>query len=570
VANVVQDRLAGSSSEAVAAPLGALVKSIHLALDVDNAGGAARAARNAEALLASSGLLTTAQESIRARNLCGWAYMASGYFPGAAAALTKGLQEADLAGDVAMRTRASVNLGVLAGLCGQFEAAREACAAGRAAFASLRLPEAAVARFNTAWLWIMEADAAAIRREDVASAAALLKANGTAEQFLAEAASYLAQGTRIAPAACEADLMASLWLRMGRVDQARKQFERALRDEAPGARARPTLCVVEAELALGEQRPDAAVSLLQTPQPPTLAWRAVPMRLQLRRLEALAQAHTALEQHEKAVLCTREHLRLVLQCQQQQLLALPMLGLGASRAHGVREENLTYMIHDVRAPLGCIIATLRDNDNPNRAEVAAAVADRTLARIDGLLQHLRLDTLLGMGREVFDLGSVADDACEELSLRASNAGSQLEREIDFNGGLLVRGYRDALLRAVVNLLDNALNASPVFGRVVLRCRREGDAVVVTVRDQGKGMPATARATLSGLSSPAGVHANPLLSSGFGLRYVARVARMHDARLDVQVGDEGSTVALLVPSASPLTPAVGLNHAKLGGTATQSG
>jgi signal transduction histidine kinase len=53
----------------------------------------------------------------------------------------------------------------------------------------------------------------------------------------------------------------------------------------------------------------------------------------------------------------------------------------------------------------------------------------------------------------------------------------------------VRGYTEDLKHLFVNLLINARDAMPDGGHIFVRARREGSAVVVTVEDEGHGIPA---------------------------------------------------------------------------------
>jgi two-component system, OmpR family, sensor histidine kinase ChvG len=55
--------------------------------------------------------------------------------------------------------------------------------------------------------------------------------------------------------------------------------------------------------------------------------------------------------------------------------------------------------------------------------------------------------------------------------------------------LPVLGNEDQLVRVFRNLLDNAISFSPSGGTIIIRARRIGEMVRVTVEDQGPGIPA---------------------------------------------------------------------------------
>ncbi len=56
--------------------------------------------------------------------------------------------------------------------------------------------------------------------------------------------------------------------------------------------------------------------------------------------------------------------------------------------------------------------------------------------------------------------------------------------------LQARAHRELLLRAVANLLRNALRYAAEGGPIILKAWREGDLVVLSVADQGSGVPET--------------------------------------------------------------------------------
>jgi signal transduction histidine kinase len=499
--------------------------------------GAAQLARRALGALDGS---TPASVVAKQRSACGAALMLAGDLEEAAKALTAALHDAELALDTTLRARIHVNIGLLAGLCGRYESARRACAAGRAAFASAGAwYERGL--INTAWLWLLEADAAAERGDAARAAECVGRAEQTAEQHRREAAAAATAGTSgaVPSAWCEADLRISVLLRLHRVAQARACWERVRFAGQTAQTDRADACLLHAEIALAEGRPEEAVRALSR----AFAWDRIALLWRLRRLQALAQAHAALDQHAEAVVALTDNLRLTRMQARQQALALPLIEASMSTARSAREESLAYMVHDVRVPLGRIIATLRAGPSRRKVEEAAGVAERTLGRIDALMQHLRLDTLAAASVKPFDLGDVADDACEEMVLIALRAGCALDREVDFTASLRVVGHRDAMLRAAVNLIDNAIKASRPGGRVRVRCSRRGSAVALSVADDGPGLPAHAQALLAPSACTAA--ASPLLAGGFGLRYVARVLRMHDARVELSVGSRGSCITLLL-------------------------
>lgn len=102
--------------------------------------------------------------------------------------------------------------------------------------------------------------------------------------------------------------------------------------------------------------------------------------------------------------------------------------------------------------------------------------------------------------------------------------------------------RDRIQEAVINLLGNAIQASPPGGRVVLELGVRDGQAVVSVRDQGPGVPPERREDIL----------NPFFTTkkdgnGLGLPIVRKIAEAHGGSLEV--GDNrprGAVFSLVLP------------------------
>ena len=101
-----------------------------------------------------------------------------------------------------------------------------------------------------------------------------------------------------------------------------------------------------------------------------------------------------------------------------------------------------------------------------------------------------------------------------------------------------------LQQAVFNLLDNAAEVSP--GRIDIDLARAGDALVLTVRDEGAGF---AGEQLANLGKPYN-SSKPDLGRGLGLFLVGNVARKLGGTLVARNRpDRGAEVVLSLPLAA---------------------
>ena len=141
-----------------------------------------------------------------------------------------------------------------------------------------------------------------------------------------------------------------------------------------------------------------------------------------------------------------------------------------------------------------LLADLRSN-----AEKIEAHGKRADAIVRSMMAHARS----GGARRTVDLNALAEEtaALALHGLRARQPVTEVDVDLDLSGAVgQVEAVPDDLVRVLVNLLDNAFDAIRERGAtddgyvptVSLSTRREGDAVVVRVADNGTGMPAEVR------------------------------------------------------------------------------
>jgi two-component system OmpR family sensor kinase len=148
--------------------------------------------------------------------------------------------------------------------------------------------------------------------------------------------------------------------------------------------------------------------------------------------------------------------------------------------------------HDLRTPITIVrgqIEVLARNPNPSREEVdrvAASVGDavRRMERlVDDLLILARSESRGELEVERQAVGPLLE------AEREGRLDSERERiEIGAVTDVEVEFDRDAISRAVSNLVDNALRYSGPEGRVVLSAASRDSGVEISVEDDGPGIP----------------------------------------------------------------------------------
>ena len=125
-------------------------------------------------------------------------------------------------------------------------------------------------------------------------------------------------------------------------------------------------------------------------------------------------------------------------------------------------------------------------------------------------------------------------------------------------GVVVTGDRDALKRAVANLLDNAVRLAPAGSRIRLATGSEDDQAWIAVADEGPGIAPEDQPHVfdrfwradKGRSRADG-------GTGLGLAIVRHVAEAHGGtvRVDSELG-RGSTFTVSLPLAGPAVSSAG--------------
>jgi signal transduction histidine kinase len=128
-----------------------------------------------------------------------------------------------------------------------------------------------------------------------------------------------------------------------------------------------------------------------------------------------------------------------------------------------------------------------------------------------------------------DVHAGLDSTVNMLSYCMREEKVQLTR--DYTPNLpLVKGQVSSLNQVWTNLLDNAIDAMPGGGEITLRTRQEGDFVLVSVIDNGPGIPPEVLPHILEpfyTTKPAGE------GTGLGLDIALRIVEQHDGRLEVQ-------------------------------------
>ncbi|MCL2346476.1 MAG: ATP-binding protein [Desulfobulbus sp.] len=194
-------------------------------------------------------------------------------------------------------------------------------------------------------------------------------------------------------------------------------------------------------------------------------------------------------------------------------------------------EMAATLAHQLRTPLAAALLHTANLAQPGlsdelRARFSAKAGDQ-LRRLERLIQ----DVLLfardeSIGRDVI--------AASDLLAEAAQTVEPLMREhglvftvADACAGAVIVGSRKALSGALINLLENAMQATPAGGKICLSGNCRGEQLTIAVRDSGPGIE---RAMQARIFEPFVTTRSQ--GTGLGLAIAQGVARAHGGGIEL--------------------------------------
>ncbi|MES2792679.1 MAG: ATP-binding protein [Planctomycetota bacterium] len=224
-----------------------------------------------------------------------------------------------------------------------------------------------------------------------------------------------------------------------------------------------------------------------------------------------------------------------------------------------KDEFLATLAHELRNPLapirnGLHILRLAKDDREVIAETREMM-DRQLQQmirlIDDLLDVSRISRgKIELRREMMDLKIAVLNAAETSRPLLEQAGHELTIELQPDP-VLVYGDVTRLSQAFSNLLNNAAKYTRPGGQIRLRVERDTDHVVISIEDNGIGIPAHLQSSIFEMFMQVDRSLEKSQGGlGVGLTIVKRLVEMHDGAVQVHSDgqDQGSTFVVRLPIA----------------------
>jgi signal transduction histidine kinase len=231
-----------------------------------------------------------------------------------------------------------------------------------------------------------------------------------------------------------------------------------------------------------------------------------------------------------------------------------MLDRNSALIENLREVS-SGIAHDLRTPLAKVRQRLermtglvpREGALSDEVERSIVEIDAALSLFSALLRIAEVEAgALRQYFRVFDLGAVVANVCESYMAVAEDSKKSLA--CDLAGGIQVLGDDELVSQALVNLLENAIRYTAPGSSIRVTLGRGHGRAVLTVTDDGPGIPAGQRDVLTQRFTR-GDRSRASSGYGLGLNLARAVAEVHGGHLSLADARPGLQVDIEIPAAT---------------------
>lgn len=232
------------------------------------------------------------------------------------------------------------------------------------------------------------------------------------------------------------------------------------------------------------------------------------------------------------------------------------------QAESMRDEMLSLFSHDLRSPLIGIkgaMELLKDHsvtiEQKKKEHLYHLIHDYVMHMgriVDDILDVHKLESgKMSFHFEAISVSQLIEQAIAMVMGYASQFNVQLKKLDKTETDLYINADKQRLIRAITNLITNALKFSPVGETVTVRTSREGSKVVIAIEDHGPGIPSSLQPYVFQKfvqSRKRQVHNLP--STGLGLTIVKYITEAHGGKVYFEsTKNKGTTFFLELPVSS---------------------
>jgi signal transduction histidine kinase/CheY-like chemotaxis protein len=219
-----------------------------------------------------------------------------------------------------------------------------------------------------------------------------------------------------------------------------------------------------------------------------------------------------------------------------------------------KDEFLATLGHELRNPLaplltGLELLKLAEIKDPTAAKVTAVMhrqISHLVRLVDDLLEISRITRgVIELHSEPLDLASIVRSAVDTSHPALDAARHELTVELP-SESIVVTGDAVRLTQVFANLLTNAAKYTNAGGHIWLAVRKEGERAIISVRDDGIGIPPAQLASVFDMFTQVDRSSRRSQGGlGIGLTLVRSLVTLHGGRVEARSPGPGAGSEFIV-------------------------
>lgn len=224
------------------------------------------------------------------------------------------------------------------------------------------------------------------------------------------------------------------------------------------------------------------------------------------------------------------------------------------KAERIRREFTANVSHELKTPLTVIkgfgemfgSGMIQETDAVQKyGAMIQRESERLLSLINDIIRLSEIEEHIEHQQQTVDLERIADETTKLLSAKAEKLQISLITELD---DISVKGHEGYLQELFTNLIDNAVKYNNPGGWVKTSVKSDGKNAVITVSDNGIGIPKSAQSRIferfyrvdKSRSKERG-------GTGLGLSIVKHIVEYHKGTISLKSStSSGTTVTVTIP------------------------
>ncbi len=223
-------------------------------------------------------------------------------------------------------------------------------------------------------------------------------------------------------------------------------------------------------------------------------------------------------------------------------------------ADRMKNDFISSVSHELRTPLTAIkgwAETMQLDGFQDRKtlEKGMNIIIKETERLNGIVEEVLDFSRIQQDRMVLimDKTDILAELDESIYMQKERANSENKHIVYEEPEMLppVLGDRNRLRQVFINIIDNALKYSSTDGVVNVGVELEGTDIVITISDNGCGIPA---ADLPKVKQKFYKANQTVRGSGIGLAVADEIVKLHNGTLDIDSTENvGTTVTIVLPT-----------------------